>query len=320
MYSVYVSYSSYVACEYPEVVNTYDSIEDSGINIGFLVPDRDTFSISGEVRLLEIFGNYWFGQVNVFSEGGQLLGKTWILPDDSLPHDPADSVYPSFANYEIDGLPSIQGKVSCFVFDYLPQYYDHAYEGDSGASVVRPGAVNVDFLLEAYAPDSNFSVMISGTILGAHGPLSEASVYAKKSNKIVSGSTSGYDGGYYLYGLEPGSYTIYATRPGYYTDQYMNTVTVADSPVFDIDIKLEPKTGVEELGPISHEGLELEVSPNPSNLGTNIRYAVTKSGPVSVRIYDATGSLVKTVVSENQFTGIHTIHWDGRDSRSRLVL
>jgi 5-hydroxyisourate hydrolase-like protein (transthyretin family) len=39
----------------------------------------------------------------------------------------------------------------------------------------------------------------------------------------------------------------------------------------------------------------LSVTPNPINVATLINYSVPKAGPVSIRLYDLTGSLVRTL-------------------------
>jgi hypothetical protein len=51
--------------------------------------------------------------------------------------------------------------------------------------------------------------------------------------------------------------------------------------------------------------------PNPFNPPTTIEYAVPKSGPVSLKVYDLLGKEVATMVSENQAAGNHTADFDG---------
>jgi hypothetical protein len=56
----------------------------------------------------------------------------------------------------------------------------------------------------------------------------------------------------------------------------------------------------------------LSVAPNPFNGSTNISYSVPKAGPVSIRLYDATGSLVTTVTEGYCAAGAtFTTHLDG---------
>jgi flagellar hook assembly protein FlgD len=55
--------------------------------------------------------------------------------------------------------------------------------------------------------------------------------------------------------------------------------------------------------------------PNPFNPATAIPYDVPEGGAqVSIRIYDATGALVRTLVNEQRPSGSHRVVWDGLNS------
>lgn len=51
--------------------------------------------------------------------------------------------------------------------------------------------------------------------------------------------------------------------------------------------------------------------PNPFHHVTSINYYIEKSGFVQIEIFNVKGVLIKTVVSEIQVSGGHTINWDG---------
>ncbi|MEJ2722908.1 MAG: FG-GAP-like repeat-containing protein, partial [bacterium] len=61
----------------------------------------------------------------------------------------------------------------------------------------------------------------------------------------------------------------------------------------------------------------LQNYPNPFNPKTTIRFLVPDgaSRVVSVTIYDVTGALVKTLVDERLTGGLHSVTWDGTNSR-----
>jgi hypothetical protein len=61
----------------------------------------------------------------------------------------------------------------------------------------------------------------------------------------------------------------------------------------------------------------LEPVPNPFRTGTSIRFALAKAGPVSVRIVDAGGRLVRTLPGGRLAAGTHAARWDGRDESGR---
>jgi hypothetical protein len=63
-------------------------------------------------------------------------------------------------------------------------------------------------------------------------------------------------------------------------------------------------------------------APNPFNPQTRITYTVpegTGGAPVSLRIYDVAGRLVRTLVDTVQRPGIHVLGWDGTNERGSRV-
>jgi hypothetical protein len=60
--------------------------------------------------------------------------------------------------------------------------------------------------------------------------------------------------------------------------------------------------------------------PNPFNPKTRIQYDLPEPGVVDLRIHDASGRLVRTLVgSESLPAGLHEATWDGRDDSGRPV-
>jgi len=57
--------------------------------------------------------------------------------------------------------------------------------------------------------------------------------------------------------------------------------------------------------------------PNPFNAGTEVAYALDQPTAVRLRIYDAAGRLVRTLVDEVRPAGRHAAFWDGRDDAGR---
>ena len=59
--------------------------------------------------------------------------------------------------------------------------------------------------------------------------------------------------------------------------------------------------------------------PNPFNPTTTLRYELAQAGQVQVRIYAATGQLVRTLVAGHQEAGSYNQVWDGRDAAGVAV-
>ncbi len=57
--------------------------------------------------------------------------------------------------------------------------------------------------------------------------------------------------------------------------------------------------------------------PNPFNPSTNVQFSLDRAGSASLRVFDARGMLVKTLVSEELPAGAHTVTWRGDDEQGR---
>jgi flagellar hook assembly protein FlgD len=57
--------------------------------------------------------------------------------------------------------------------------------------------------------------------------------------------------------------------------------------------------------------------PTPASSGVRISYALREPGPVSLRIYDAAGRLVRTLVNESRQAGDYESTWDRLDDAGR---
>jgi hypothetical protein len=62
-----------------------------------------------------------------------------------------------------------------------------------------------------------------------------------------------------------------------------------------------------------------KITPNPVNGNATIAYTTTEKGPVSLKIYDASGRLVRTLVDAKEDAGNKTVHWNGKDNNGRAV-
>lgn len=78
--------------------------------------------------------------------------------------------------------------------------------------------------------------------------------------------------------------------------------------------------GAAAIPPAAPSGASLgEARPNPFNPSTNIDFALEAAGAARIRVYDAAGRLVRTLVDEPRAAGPHSVTWDGRDDEGRLV-
>ncbi len=76
-------------------------------------------------------------------------------------------------------------------------------------------------------------------------------------------------------------------------------------------------TGIEEKH--NPDLMKLSIYPNPFTTFTTIRYSISTRGGVSMKIYDLSGRVVKTLVNGEQEQGYYTIRWDGTDNRGERL-
>ncbi len=96
----------------------------------------------------------------------------------------------------------------------------------------------------------------------------------------------------------------YIERDGWYVD--------------DVLIAIEgPETGVDEF--VTRE-LAISNFPNPFNPRTSVSFQMPSSGTADVRVFDAAGRLVRTLLAgDERDAGRHQVIWDGRDDAGRGV-
>ena len=60
-------------------------------------------------------------------------------------------------------------------------------------------------------------------------------------------------------------------------------------------------------------------APNPFNPETTIRYSLSSPGWATIRIFNAGGALVRTLVDKHHAAGMYTVRWDGKDDQGRRL-
>ena len=58
-------------------------------------------------------------------------------------------------------------------------------------------------------------------------------------------------------------------------------------------------------------------APNPFHASTDIRFELGTASPLTVRVYDIAGRLVRSLTAGPMPAGVNLISWDGRDDRGR---
>lgn len=111
----------------------------------------------------------------------------------------------------------------------------------------------------------------------------------------------------------------------------LETVNLIDSAAYqNIAMDLQNKlieffasqavpVGIADIGTVPDDFHLLQNYPNPFNPVTNIGFRISEFGFLSLKIYDAAGKLVKTLVSENYSPGVYNIQWDSLNDAGQKV-
>jgi hypothetical protein len=92
-------------------------------------------------------------------------------------------------------------------------------------------------------------------------------------------------------------------------------IVVVDSVFFErVTGNVEENRTTNNLIPFT-----LEVSPNPFSNFATINFAIEPSSFQCVKIYDATGNIVKTITKSNYTNNVFRTIWDGRNTSGQLV-
>ena len=101
------------------------------------------------------------------------------------------------------------------------------------------------------------------------------------------------------------------------TDASSNSVSVSASVTVPHDLG-KPIASQEGLR-VPQDYVLLQNYPNPFNPETEISYQLPEANHVVLRIYNATGQEIRSLVNEEQQVGFFTARWDGRDNAGEQV-
>ena len=131
---------------------------------------------------------------------------------------------------------------------------------------------------------------------------------------IIRTTTTDGLGNYYFLELVPGTYNVapvdkFGMAP---TTAASYTVTLGLGEIVpDLNFGFR-KVKLEDL-PWPHQ------YPNPFNPQTTIAFTLRDRGPVSLKVYDVSGQLVRTLADEELAAGSHSRVWDGHDGSGKSV-
>lgn len=202
--------------------------------------------------------------------------------------------------------------------EYLSHYMVTGYAGGEGPEWFDSD-VEAGYSVDNIAPGVPQGVQIAGTAtspqLSWDPSADDDFQYFAVYRSEVSGS---YDAVPYA-AVEENAYTDENITAGV---DYYYVVKAVDANGNESDFSAEASTLTMSLA----EGLDLPTVyalganyPNPFNPSTTITFQLPEAGHVTLQVYDLTGKVVNTLVSDYRPAGYHQVVWNGRDSKAAPV-
>jgi hypothetical protein len=275
-------------------------------------------SYSEIIQTYTISGNVKYSDNNQLATGGYVKAikidrisghivtydSTQIQSDGSyiLSHVPQDSV-------DIGVYPNSTTQT-----DWVPTYYPSTIYWQSATTIYPTGNltninVSVFRLFPITATNS-----VNGRVvkINPESGLKDAMIYSKIGNSFVRYTSTDENGVYHLVSLPTGTQKIIVNRLGYSSD----SVDVSLTPTSNIDsinfILNKIYIGIKQIGSTVPSEYKLYQNyPNPFNPSTNIRYQITNSKFVTLKVFNILGKEIATLVNEKQSAGTYEVTFDG---------
>jgi hypothetical protein len=99
---------------------------------------------------------------------------------------------------------------------------------------------------------------------------------------------------------------------------HVTALTPVGQVIDEFAVVLSDPIGTKPVPEVAWFGL-LENYPNPFNPVTRLEFSLEESAPVSMRIYDISGKLVRTLLEGTMSFGRHSVFWNGEDEHGASV-
>ncbi|MGH7597980.1 MAG: carboxypeptidase regulatory-like domain-containing protein [bacterium] len=227
-----------------------------------------------------------------------------------------------FGSYKL-AVPAGRYVVLSSAPRYLAEFFENA-ETFQGAKIigVENGAVveNINFSLKPATRQGPYHVAGRVRYKNDNRGAGNFVVQAVEAGAVVGTAVTDNNGNFILEELAAGEYKLAAAGVTGVSEGAA-TVTVGDGRnSSNVDLIVPGTTAVEEQAvevPVTYD--LAQNFPNPFNPETGIKYQVPVRTNVSLRVYNALGQEVRTLVNTVQGAGVYSAVWDGKDNNGRQL-
>jgi len=236
------------------------------------------------------------------------------------PQPPLFAQADEFGKYKISGVPVGKYVALAFAARFISEYYDNAktFREAKIFGVENNVVDHVDFAL---TPAQRGLYQITGNVRyknqtrGAENVI----VQALDNGVIIATALSGSDGSFTIEEMPAGEFKVSATSTTGEAEQQVPVTVGEGRNVANVLLTLGT-TSVQDAAAEIPTKFELEQNyPNPFNPETTIKYHLPARVNVTLRIYNALGQELRTLVNNVQDIGVYTATWDGKDNNGRQL-
>jgi hypothetical protein len=227
-----------------------------------------------------------------------------------------------FGSYK---LPVAAGRyvVVSWAPQYLAEFFENA-ETFQGAKIigVENGAV-VDHIAFSLKPAARRGLYhVAGRVRYKNDNRGAANfvVQAIETGVVVGTAVTDNNGNFVLEEMAAGEYQLSATGATGVSEGSAAVTVGAGRNSGNVDLIVPGTTAVQEQAVEVPATYDLAQNfPNPFNPETGITYQVPVRTNVSLRVYNALGQEVRTLVNRVQDAGVYSAVWDGKDNNGRQL-
>lgn len=260
---------------------------------------------------------------------GSPLAHAAVLAVPITPGAAAFALTNALGEYTLSGLAPGKYIVLAWARHFILEFYDNARHWREATPVVVEEGAETGGINFSLAAGQRGPYRIAGRVTRGNSGLGEghAAVYALANGVTIASAVADANGAFALEEVPAGEYKLLSSGPGgtaYFggTDEHNATsLTLANGAnISNVNINLPATpTQVEETATLPVTFALQQNYPNPFNPETMIQYQLPVRVSVTLKVFNALGQEVRTLVQKVQEPGVYRITWDGKDSRGKML-